>query len=153
MSINLGDRSRANLSGVHPDLVRVVWRAAMLAHPEQDFTVIQGLRSHEDMCVNWGKGRTVFECEAHGVPAKYAAPSVAKVTWLNNPFASNHAPKADGYGHAVDLAPFPIDWKDLARFKALAVLMKAAAHQEGVKIGCGSDWAKSPDYPHYELVK
>ncbi len=41
----LGDRSRRNLSGVHPDLVRVVKRALELS--PVDFTVIEGLRTPE----------------------------------------------------------------------------------------------------------
>jgi peptidoglycan L-alanyl-D-glutamate endopeptidase CwlK len=150
--IKLGWRSLDRLQGVHPDLVRVVQRAALLAEPDQDFTVLEGLRSKEGMCTNWGKGRTADECIAHGVPALYARPAEKKVTWLSNPFASNHGAKADGYGHAVDLAPFPIDWGDLARFKALGALMLSAAHQEGVKIGWGGNWLKSKDWPHFELV-
>jgi len=41
----LGDRSRRNLFGVHPDLVRVVERALELSLV--DFTVIEGLRTPE----------------------------------------------------------------------------------------------------------
>lgn len=150
--IILGQRSLARLQGVHPDLVRVVKRAALLATPQQDFTVLEGVRTREQMCINWGKGRTVAQCIAKGVPGSYAQPSVAKVTWLNNPFSSNHAAKADGYGHAVDLAPYPIDWNDLARFKAMGALIKAAAHQEGVAVVYGGDWVKSKDWPHVELA-
>jgi peptidoglycan L-alanyl-D-glutamate endopeptidase CwlK len=110
-----------------------VKRAALLATPEQDFTVLQGLRTREECCVNYGKGRTAAECTAKGVPARYAQPHELKVTWLANPFASKHVD-----GKAVDLAPWPIDWNDMARFKALADLMRSAAHQEGVAIVCGS---------------
>lgn len=73
------------------------------------------------------------------------------MTWLANPFNSNHRKMEDGFGHAVDLAPYPIDWNNLARFKALASLMKSAAHQEGVSIAAGADWAKA-DFPHFELA-
>ena len=149
--IVLGERSLSRLQGVHPDLIRVVRRAALLATPEQDFTVIEGVRSREAMMVNWGKGRTAGECVSHGVPASYSEPSLKKVTWLSNPFASNHAKKPDGFGHAVDLAPYPIDWEDKARFNSLALIMLSAAHQEGVKIIWGGSWKKSPDLPHYEL--
>jgi peptidoglycan LD-endopeptidase CwlK len=41
----LGERSKRNLSGVHPDLVRVVARALELS--PVDFTVIEGLRTPE----------------------------------------------------------------------------------------------------------
>lgn len=152
MTITLGERSLSRLSGVHPDLVRVVRRAAMLAGADQDFTVIEGVRSKEQMCINWGKGRTAAECVSHNVPASYSEPSLAKVTWLNDPFNSKHGVRGDGFGHAVDLAPFPIDWKDAARFKALSDLMLSAAHQEGVAIIWGGSWQTSPDTPHYELA-
>jgi len=41
MSITLGSRSLSRLEGVHPDLVRVVKRAA--ASSDLDFTVLEGL--------------------------------------------------------------------------------------------------------------
>lgn len=152
MSIILGERSLSRLQGVHPDLVRVVRRAAMVAQTDQDFTVLEGGRSHEQMCINWGKGRTAGECVAHGIPASYSEPSLSKVTWLSNPFASNHARKPDGFGHAVDLAPYPIVWTDAARFNSLALIVLSAAHQENVPIIWGGSWKKSPDLPHYELA-
>lgn len=152
MSITLGTRSLQRLEGVHPDLVRVIKRAAMLATPEQDFTVLEGVRSRDAMAANYGKGRTAAQCLAKGVPAACAQPSLAKVTWLNDPYKSNHGVHADGFGHAVDLAPFPIDWKDLKRFKAMGALLKSAAQQEGVAVVYGGDWAQA-DWPHIELVK
>lgn len=150
--ITLGTRSLNNLRGVHPDLVRVIKRAASIATPAQDFTVIEGVRTREQMCVNYGKGRTAAQCVAKGVPAQYANPTLAKVTWLNNPFASNHGVKADGYGHACDIMPYPIDWNDVKRIMALVALMKDAAKAEGVAIVCGADWDTSPDLDHFELA-
>lgn len=150
--ITLGARSLANLSGVHPDLIRVIKRAAILADPEQDFTILEGVRSRQQMASNYGKGRTAAECIAKGVDPKYAQPKLAKVTWLNDPYKSNHGVHADGLGHAVDCAPWPIDWNDLDRFKAMGALIKSAAHQEGVAIVYGGDWASSKDWPHVELA-
>lgn len=46
MSYRLGTRSRAELAGVHPDLVRVVERAIELT--PVDFTVHDGIRSVEE---------------------------------------------------------------------------------------------------------
>ena len=48
--------------------------------------VLEGVRSREQCMVNYGKGRTVAQCTAKGIPAKYAQPKLNKVTWLNNPF-------------------------------------------------------------------
>jgi peptidoglycan L-alanyl-D-glutamate endopeptidase CwlK len=140
------------MQGVHPDLIRVIKRAAMLADPIHDFTVIEGVRTREQMCVNYGKGRTAAQCVAKGVPANYAQPKLAKVTWLNDPFKSNHGVHADGYGHACDIMPFPIDWNDLTRIKALGALMLSASHQEGVPIVWGGNWTK-PDWDHFELAE
>lgn len=148
--ITLGQRSLSNLAGVHPDLVRVVKRAASLATPQQDFTVIEGVRSREQMAVNYGKGRTAAECAAKGVDPKYAQPNLAKVTWLADPFKSNHGVHSDGFGHAVDMMPYPIDWNDIARIKTLGALMLSASHQEGVPITWGGNWSP-PDWDHFEL--
>lgn len=150
MAITLGQRSLTNMIGLHPDLIRVIKRGALIASPAQDFSILEGVRSKEGMMVNWGKGRTVAQLAKFGIPASYAKPNEAKVTWLNNPFMSNHRKMADGYGHAFDAVPYPIDWNDIGRFKLLVSLWKSAAHQEGVKIICGADWSK-PDYPHVEL--
>lgn len=43
VSIVLGQRSLSRLEGVHPDLVRVVKKAAALS--DLDFTVLEGLRT------------------------------------------------------------------------------------------------------------
>ena len=160
MAITLGQRSLSRLDGVHPDLVRVVKRAAIMATADEDFTVLEGIRSKEQMCINYGKGRTAAQCEAKGVAGKYAQPKVAKVTWLSDPFNSNHRRRADGYGRAVDLAPFPIDWNNHARFDRLANLMFRAASIEGVAIRWGADWDRDgkawergeSDSPHFELA-
>lgn len=150
MAVILGARSLSRLDGVHPDLVKVVKKAAELATAAQDFTVLEGVRSMEQMCINYGRGRTVEQCVAKGVPAKYSEPSAAKVTWLSNPFLSNHRINSDGFGHAVDLAPYPIDWNNIARFQQLGALVLQAAAQVGVAISWGGNWRR-PDMPHFEL--
>jgi peptidoglycan L-alanyl-D-glutamate endopeptidase CwlK len=150
--ITLGQRSQTAMQGVHPDLCRVIRRAAAIATRAEDFTVIEGVRTREQMCVNYGKGRSAQQCEAKGVPGHYAQPALAKVTWLNDPFKSNHGQKADGFGHAVDAMPYPIDWHDTKRIMALVALMKRAAAAEKVAIICGADWDTSPDLDHFELA-
>lgn len=158
--ITLGTKSRERLVGVHPKLVAVVEAVAAAAPPELDFTVLEGVRSKKQMCVNYGKGRTAAQCISKGVPANYAQPAANKVTWLNDPFMSNHRVQADGFGHAVDLAPWPIDWNDKARFQALAELVLATAKKQKVHIRWGRDWDEDGRYeekgetdgPHFELV-
>ena len=151
MAIKLSIKSLSKLGGVHPNLAKVVKRAAALAGPELDFTVLEGVRTREQMMINYGKGRSAPQCLAAGVPAIYAKPQEAKVTWLKNPFMSNHRVHEDGFSHAVDLAPLPIDWNNLDRFMQVAALMKQAAATEKVAINVGADWPKR-DYPHFELA-
>ena len=159
--IVLSEKSRRKLEGLDPRLVSVVREAARTAGPELDFTVLEGVRSKEQMMVNYGKGRTAAQLAKHGIPASYARPKEAKVTWLNNPFASNHRVMPDGFGKAVDLAPWPIDWNDGKRFQALAEHMLATAKRMGVRIRWGRDWDMDGRYeekgetdgPHFELVE
>lgn len=149
MTITLGYRSLNRLEGVHPDLVRVAKKAALIS--ADDFTVLEGVRSKEQMWINWGKGRTVAQCNAKGVPAQYAQPGAAKVTWLNDPLMSNHRKRSDGFGRAVDLAPFPIDWNNIDRFRKLMETVEKAADLEDVNISSGGRWRKA-DWPHFELA-
>lgn len=54
-------------------------------------------------------------------------------------------------GDAVDIAPYPIDWKDVARFKTLSEHMKAASKELNIPIEWGGDWKSLVDCPHYQL--
>ena len=78
MTYALGQRSLQNLSGVHPDLVSVVKRAIEIT--EQDFSVLEGLRSLEQQRINVDKG-------------------------VSKTMNSRHLT-----GHAVDLIPYPVSW-------------------------------------------
>ena len=139
----LSERSLKSLEGVNPNLVKVVERAIELT--EQDFLVLEGVRSKEQCYINYGKGRTAAQCSAKGVPTKYAQPSLSKVTWLNDPLASKHVT-----GNAVDLVPYPIDWNTISKFTTISKAMKQAAKELGIDLEWGGDWTKK-DYPHFEL--
>lgn len=52
---------------------------------------------------------------------------------------------------AVDVAPYPINWKAIDRFKALAVVVYAKAKELDIEIEWGGDWIKFKDYPHWQL--
>ena len=148
----LSERSLQRLQGVHPNLVKVVKRAIEIS--KQDFTVLEGVRTKKQCMTNYGKGRTIAQCVAKGVPAQYANPNAAKVTWLNNPFASKHVS-----GKAVDLVPYPVDWDDLKKFDTIAQAMLQAAKELGVPVRWGADWdgdgkpreRGESDSPHFEL--
>ena len=152
MAYQLSQRSLDRLKGVDDRLIKVVKRAIELS--PIDFMVLEGVRSKEQCMINYGKGRTASQCAAKGVPTKYANPSAAKVTWLNNPFASKHT-----VGKAVDLVPYPVDWNDLKKFDLIAQAMLQAAKELGVPVRWGADWDNDgkprergeSDSPHFEI--
>lgn len=160
MSYILSNRSLNNLKGVHNDLAKIVHRA--IAITEQDFVVIEGVRSREQCMINYGKGRTVAQLSAKNIPAKYARPNDSKVTWLKNPFASKHCD-----GLAVDICPYPVDWSDLKKFDKIAKAMFEAEKQlktegqisQNTNLRWGADWDNDgnkrergeSDSPHFEI--
>lgn len=52
---------------------------------------------------------------------------------------------------AVDLAPYPINFEDITRFKELAWLIKGLAAAYGIEIKWGGDFKGFPDWGHFEL--
>jgi len=136
MNYQLSERSLNNLKGVTPRLVAVVKRAIEIT--QQDFVVIEGLRSQARQDELWAQGRTK--------PGPI-------VTWTKS--ASTH-----GTGRAVDIAPYPVDWSDTRKFDAIAAAMFAAAAEQGVKLRWGADWDQDgiprergeSDSPHFELA-
>ena len=60
---------------------------------------------------------------------------------------------------AVDVVPYPIDWKDRERMSYFAGFVKGVASQMGIPIRWGGDWNsdnnlkdnKFDDLPHFEL--
>ena len=142
MVYTFSKRSLDNLKGVHPDLVKVVQRALELS--KVDFTVIEGVRSQARQDELWAQGRT--------------KPGPV-VTWVKT--SGTHGIHADGYGHAVDMVPYPVDWDDLKRFDQMAEAMFQASKELGIKIRWGANWdqdgnpreAGESDSPHFELSK
>ena len=60
---------------------------------------------------------------------------------------------------AVDIAPFPIDWDNLERFRALAAIIMDEAAKLNIKLRWGGDFNmngkpddKFVDMPHFELT-
>lgn len=140
MTFKLGARSLERLVGVHPKLVEVVKRAIALS--TVDFTVLEGVRSQARQNELYAQGR--------------ARPGNI-VTWTKT---SNHFKNAKtGYGHAVDLVPFPVDWNDLKKFDQISRAMFQAADELNTPIRWGADWDRDgkprergeTDSPHFEL--
>ncbi len=140
MPYRLSKRSRDTLKGVHPKLVAIVERAIELT--PQDFMVLEGVRTPERQKELYAQGRTK--------PGP-------KVTWT---LTSNHFKQSDGFGHAVDLVPFPVDWNTLSKFDAVSKAMFEAAKELGTEIRWGADWDQDgnprekgeSDSPHFELA-
>lgn len=151
---SLGERSVQRLLGVRPDLVAVVRRAIEIT--AQDFMVLEGVRTERRQRELYGQGRTAAELRAVGVDPALAKPGMQKVTWT---LKSNHFKQKDGYGHAVDLVPYPLDWNTLAKFDAIADAMAQASKELGVAIRHGADWDMDgkrrergeSDNPHWEI--
>lgn len=114
----LGKRSLARLVGVHPSLVKVVERAIELT--EQDFTVLEGVRSlaRQKMLVAKGASKTM---------------------------RSLHLKQSDGFGHAVDIAPVvngQVVWSH-ELIRPIVLAMRRAAIESGVKLVWGSIWDRN----------
>jgi hypothetical protein len=78
----------------------------------------------------------------------------SKLAWPNS--KHNSLPSK-----AIDVVPFPVDWKDTSRFYHFAGYVLAVANTLGIKIRWGGDWngdlqfrdEKFKDLPHFELVE
>lgn len=121
-----GKTSKERLEGVHPRLIAVAERA--LSYGILDMTVVPygGLRTVADQKKLYDRG-------------------------ASKTMNSRHLPQSDGYGHAIDLAPYPVDWNDIDRFLLQGSLMFRAAAEEGVIITWGGHWKRFKDYPHFQL--
>lgn len=121
MSITLGPRSISRLQDVHPDLVRVVKRAAAMS--DLDFTVLEGRRSldRQKALVKNGASKTLNSRHLTGHAVDLAPMIGGTVSW---------------------------DWP---LYHRLAKIVKAAAAAEGVPLIWGGDWRTFKDGPHWEL--
>jgi peptidoglycan L-alanyl-D-glutamate endopeptidase CwlK len=111
----LGKKSLQRLKGVHPDLVAIVKRAITLT--EQDFTVLEGVRSAEQAAANLASGASQTN-------------------------KSRHLVGPDGYGHAVDLAAWQdntVSW-EWDRYLPIADAMRRAGQELGYPIRYGGGW-------------
>jgi peptidoglycan L-alanyl-D-glutamate endopeptidase CwlK len=121
MAIVLGQRSLSRLEGVHPDLVRVVKKAAALS--PLDFTVLEGLRTldRQKQLMAAGATKTMNSRHLTGHAVDLAPMIGGTVRW---------------------------DWP---LYHQLAAVVKDAAKAENVPIQWGGDWRTFKDGPHWEL--
>ncbi|RCH53952.1 M15 family peptidase [Mucilaginibacter hurinus] len=135
-----GQASKSVLIGVHPNLMRVI-KEAIKTSPF-DFTIVEGVRTTARQQQLYAQGR------ATKGPIVTYADGVRK--------KSNHQPKADGYGYAIDFVPFingRTDWNADAEFTLIARHIQKVGSDLGIRITWGGDWKRPVDKPHIELAK
>lgn len=121
--------SLERLATCHPDLQTVLKEAIKYA----DFTVLCGHRNEHDQAVAYDTG-------------------MSKVEWPDS--KHNKLPSL-----AVDIAPYPIDWKDAQRFIRLLSFVQGVGAGLGIRLRLGGDFNQNfkfddnfVDWPHLELV-
>lgn len=146
----LSEASIEKMKGVHPKLIELMKKA--ISDSPYDFKIVQGLRTAEYQNSLYQQGRTK--------PGKI----VTKLDGYSR--KSNHQAKADGYGHAVDIAvcghydqngnyvKYTTDAEmfDNKKLVEISRHVKAVAKDMGLDIVWGGDWKTLYDTPHYELV-
>lgn len=136
-----GKTSSLKLNGVHPNLVKVL-KEAIKTTPI-DFSIVEGVRTTKRQQELYAQGRNGDKRPV----VTYANGTTKK---------SNHQPKEDGYGHAIDFAPYingKLDWNNHSNFKIIADHIVKTGAQMGIKITAGFYWKKPYDPPHIELAK
>jgi hypothetical protein len=123
MAFSLSEKSKQRLQGLHPNLVKVVYRALEIT--PIDFTVIEGLRTRERQKYLFDKGatRTLNSRHITGHAVDLAPLKDGKPSW---------------------------NWED---YYPLSEAMKTAAQELGIQIEWGGDWTSFKDGPHWQLPK
>ena len=125
MTFSLSARSRGNMAGLHPDLVRIVEGA--IVSSSVDFGVTgKAVRTAEEQHALFLQGVSQKDGYKH---------------------KSNHQPWDDGFGHAVDLTPY-LDGKPIvddrahALYPAVASAMAVSAAALGLsgRLTWGGNW-------------
>ena len=125
--------SKSELSTCHSDLRRLFYEVLKL----MDIIIITGARgeAEQNLAVLAGTSKLPYPQGKHN-----KTPSLA-----------------------IDVAPYPLDWENRARFYYLAGIVKAVSKQLNIKIRWGGDWDNNQtfntrrekmlsDLPHFELV-
>ncbi len=121
MTFSLSQKSKDRLSGVHPDLIKVVNRAIEIT--TCDFAVIEGVRSkaRQEQLVKAGASQTMKSRHLTGHAVDLGAYVNGSVRW---------------------------DWP---LYNQLADAMKKAAAELKVPLEWGGDWTTLKDGPHFQL--
>lgn len=131
MAAQLGKRSIKLLDQCAPEIIKLITEAAK--DSPIDFIITCGHRTKEEQDAAYASGNS-------------------KLKWpqsKHNSYPSN----------AVDVIPYPVDWKDIGRFKILWKHIMDTAVRLDIKIRSGADFNMNgdttddrfKDWPHYEL--
>jgi len=121
MSYFLSKTSTTHLGTCHKDIQTILREAIKYT----DFSVTCGYRNRDDQ-------NKAYENDRSSKQFPYSN---------HNVFPSK----------AVDIAPYPIDYKDIGRFQFLAGVILTIAQQKRIKLRWGGHWKSFKDYPHFEL--
>jgi peptidoglycan L-alanyl-D-glutamate endopeptidase CwlK len=121
MTFALGQRSKDRLTGVHPDLVKVIEEA--IKESPLDFSITEGLRTKERQkeLFDAGKSQTMRSRHLTGHAVDIAVFVEGKISWE----AKHFIPVIDH--------------------------IKVIAKEFDIPIVSGGDWITFKDYPHIEL--
>lgn len=121
MTFSLSQKSKDRLSGVHPDLVKVVQRAIDIT--TCDFAVLEGVRSmaRQEQLVKAGASQTMKSRHLTGHAVDIGAYVNGSVRW---------------------------DWP---LYDQLSAAMKKAAAELDIPLEWGGDWKTLKDGPHFQL--
>ena len=127
MAFKFSKKSLERMNGVHPDLIKVIKRALELS--TSDFSITEGVRS--------------LKTQQEYVSAK-----------KSQTMRSKHLVQPDGYGHAVDVVPYPVNW-NLFAFYPITEAVRKASKELGIKVRWGGAWVNldMTDKPVSELVQ
>ena len=126
-----GKRSKERLASCNADL-RMVFNEVIKF---VDCTILEGHREKERQNQLFDEGKT----------------KVLYPDGRHNDFPSN----------AVDVVPYPVDWKDRERMTLFAGFVLGVASQMGIELRWGGDWDQDfevkdnmfDDFPHFEIKK
>jgi len=123
MTFSFGNKSKERLSGVHPDLVKVMEEA--IKESPLDFSITEGLRTKERQqeLFNAGKSQTMNSRHLTGKAVDIAVIKDGTVTW------------------------------DFKYYQLVADHIKGVATKLGIPLVWGGDWVSFRDGPHFELNK
>jgi len=132
MMASLGKTSISRLQTCHKDLQSIVLAVAAT----EQILVVCGARTKEEQAELFKKGLTKTLNSKHLVNEK-------------SPLS-----------RAIDIAPYPVDWNNIASFYALSEKVLLKAKELGIKIRFGGDWNMDGSYKdnkfndllHYELM-